>query len=41
MLKHELRQDDAIGVLHPERPLEAPDFTTLASDLDASGRVRY
>ena len=35
MLNHELRQDDAILVLHPEGPLEAVDFTTLASHVDA------
>ena len=35
MLKHELRQDDGILVLHPEGPLEAADFTALASDVDA------
>lgn len=35
MLKHELRQDDAILVLHPEGALEAADFTTLASAVDA------
>ena len=34
MLKYELRQGDGILVLHPEGPLEAADFTTLASDLD-------
>jgi hypothetical protein len=35
MLKHELRQDDGILVLHPEGPLEAADFTALARDVDA------
>jgi len=35
MLNHELRQDDKILVLHPERPLEAADFTTLAREVDA------
>ena len=35
MLKHELRQDDGILALHPEGPLEAADFTTLASQVDA------
>ena len=35
MLNHELRQDDEILVLHPEGPLEAADFTTLASHVDA------
>ncbi len=35
MLKHELRQDDGILVLHPEGPLEAADFTALATDVDA------
>jgi hypothetical protein len=34
MLKHELRQDDGILVLHPEGPLEAADFTMLARDVD-------
>jgi SpoIIAA-like len=35
MLNHELRQDDEILVLLPEGPLEAADFTTLASHVDA------
>jgi len=35
MLKHELQQDDGIRVPHPEAPLEAVDFTALASDVDA------
>ena len=35
MLNHELRQDDGVLVLHPEGPLEAADFTTLASHVDA------
>jgi hypothetical protein len=35
MLKHELRQDDGILTLHPEGPLEAADFTTLTSEVDA------
>ena len=35
MLIHELRQQDGILVLHPEGPLEARDFTTLARDVDA------
>ncbi|MBE0623261.1 MAG: STAS/SEC14 domain-containing protein [Burkholderiales bacterium] len=35
MLKHELRQADGILVLHPEGPLVAADFTTLARDVDA------
>ena len=35
MLNHELRQDDGILVLHPEGPLEAADFTTLTSEVDA------
>ena len=35
MLKHELRQDDGILALHPEGPLEAADFTTLTSEVDA------
>jgi hypothetical protein len=34
MLKHELRQDDGILVLHPEAPLEAADFAALASEAD-------
>lgn len=44
MLKHELRQDDEILVLNPEGPLEAEDFTTLASPVDAylerNGKLR-
>jgi hypothetical protein len=35
MLNYELRQDEGILVLHPEEPLEAADFTTLASEVDA------
>lgn len=35
MLNHELRQDESILVLHPDGPLEAGDFTALASDVDA------
>ncbi len=35
MLSHELRQDDGVLVLHPEGPLEAADFTALASHVDA------
>ena len=35
MLNHELRQDDGVLVLRPEGPLEAADFTTLASHVDA------
>lgn len=35
MLNHDLRQDDGILVLHPEGPLEAADFTTLAGHVDA------
>jgi len=35
MLKHELRQDEGILALHPEGPLEAADFTTLTSEVDA------
>jgi hypothetical protein len=35
MLKHELRQEDEILVLHPEGPLEAADFTMLAREVDA------
>ncbi|MGC2456434.1 MAG: STAS/SEC14 domain-containing protein [Gallionellaceae bacterium] len=34
MINYELRQDEGILVLHPEGPLEAADFTTLASQLD-------
>lgn len=34
MLNHELLHDDEILVLNPEGPLEAADFTTLASQLD-------
>ena len=34
MLKHELRQIDGILVLHPEGPLEATDFATVARDVD-------
>lgn len=44
MLNHELRQDDGILVLHPQGPLEAADFTTLASQVDVylerHGRLR-
>jgi hypothetical protein len=35
MLNHELRRDEGILVLNPEGPLEAADFTVLASQLDA------
>jgi hypothetical protein len=35
MLNHELRHDDKILVLSPDGPLEAADFTALASDVDA------
>lgn len=35
MLNHELRRDDGILVLIPEGPLEATDFTPLASETDA------
>ena len=35
MLKHELLQNDGILMMHPEGPLEAADFTTLAQDVDA------
>ena len=35
MLNYELRQDDGILALHPEGPLEAADFTALASEVDA------
>ncbi len=34
MINYELRQDEGILVLHPEGPLEAADFTTLASQVD-------
>ena len=34
MLSLELREDDGILVLHPEGPLEAADFTVLASQVD-------
>jgi hypothetical protein len=34
MLNHELRHNDGILVLNPEGPLEAADFTTLASQVD-------
>jgi hypothetical protein len=35
MLKHDWREDDGILTLHPEGPLEAADFTTLTSEVDA------
>jgi hypothetical protein len=35
MINHDLRLDDEILVLRPEGPLEAADFTTLASHVDA------
>lgn len=35
MLNHELRHDDGILVIRPEGPLEAGDFTALASQVDA------
>ena len=35
MLNHELRSDDGILVLNPNGPLEADDFTLLASSVDA------
>lgn len=35
MLNHELRHDDGILVLNPKGPLEAADFTALASQVDA------
>ncbi len=35
MLNYELRYDDGILVLKPEGPLEAADFRTLASHVDA------
>ena len=35
MLNHDLRRDDGILVLNPEGPLEAADFTGLASHVDA------
>lgn len=34
MLNYELRHEEGILVLHPEGPLEAADFTTLASQVD-------
>lgn len=34
MLNYELRHDDGILVLKPEEPLEAADFTRLASQVD-------
>ena len=35
MLKPDLREDDGILTLHPEGPLEAADFATLTSEVDA------
>ena len=35
MLNHELRHDEGVLVLTPESPLEAADFTVLASQVDA------
>jgi SpoIIAA-like len=35
MLNYDLRQDDGILVLHPEGPLEAADFTSLAGNVNA------
>jgi len=35
MLSHELRQDEGILVVKPDGPLEASDFSTLASHTDA------
>ena len=35
MLNHELRRDEEILVIQPDGPLEAADFTTLASHVDA------
>lgn len=35
MLNHELRRDEGILVLKPDGPLEAADFRTLASHVDA------
>ncbi len=35
MINYELRNDEGLLVLHPEGPLEAADFTTLASQVDA------
>jgi hypothetical protein len=44
MLNHELRSDDGILVLKPEGPLEASDFTSLSSQVDAylehNGKLR-
>lgn len=31
MVNYELRHDKGMLVLHPEKPLEAADFTALAS----------
>lgn len=41
MLNHELRHDDGILVIRPEGPLEAGDFTALASQVDAYLENRY
>ena len=35
MLNYDLRHDEGILVLKPEGPLEAADFTTLTSQVDA------
>jgi tRNA U38,U39,U40 pseudouridine synthase TruA len=35
MLTHDLQRDKSILVLKPDGPLEAADFTTLASHVDA------
>ena len=35
MLNHDLQRDKGILVLKPDGPLEASDFTTLASHVDA------
>ena len=44
MLNYELLHDEGILVLHPEGPLEAADFTALASQvdtyLDGHGKLR-
>lgn len=44
MLNHELRRDEGILVLKPAGPLEAGDFTILASHVDAyleqNGKLR-
>ncbi len=41
MLNHEFRHDDGILVIRPEGPLEAGDFTVLASQVDAYLEKRF